>query len=54
MEISESPTYLVETERESKSWLSKGVVWCVALAASLVVDFALVAGAVCLARRLWA
>jgi len=54
MENSESSIYLVDTERDSKSWASKGLVWIVALAGSLVVDFSLVAGAVYLAKRLWA
>jgi hypothetical protein len=54
MENSESSIYLLETERDSKSWASKGFVWIVALAASLVVDFGLVAGAAYLAKRLWA
>ena len=53
METSEPSVYLVESERDSESWVSKGVVWMVAIAAGLVVDIGLVAGAVHLAKRLW-
>jgi hypothetical protein len=54
METSERSVYLVESEADSASWVSKGLVWMVALTAGLIVDIGLVAGAVYLAKRLWA
>ena len=52
MEISERSLYLIE--RESESWVSKGLVWTAALAFGLIADIGLVVGAVHLAQRLWA
>ena len=54
METSEGYVYLVEGERDGESRVSKGVVWLFAFAVGLVVDVGLVAGAVHLAKSMWA
>jgi hypothetical protein len=54
METCECFSSLVESERASGPWPDKRLVWIVAIAGCLAVNFGVVAGAVYVGRLLWA